>query len=159
MWTEGLLQAMRTRVRSFLPERAFLNRDRGDWALVTNAPVFDSALETVPGFICMRREKLLFLLPDESWVESCERGESADFLCQSLACFRGQKPDMENMKLFAEGAKLLDSGSVPEAEIEAYDKKLRRRAALALRGGCGGALYACALLNAQIQILKGEKQL
>ena len=51
------------------------------------------------------------------------------------------------------------ASSAAEREILSYDRALRQRSALALRGGCGGALYACALLNAQIQILKGEKQL
>lgn len=158
MQNESPLQCLRIRAHAHLPRRAFLNRDRGEWALVTNAPVFEPSMESIPGFICMRREKLLFLLPDADYIEAFERSESTDFLCQSLTRFRGQKPDMENLKLFAEGAKLADMDNAPEAETDAYDKKLRRRAALALRGGCGGALYACAFINAQLQSQKGEKQ-
>lgn len=157
MGTEAnLLQAMRARARAALPERAFLRRDRGDCLLVTNAPVFDSAFAGVPGFICFRRGTLACLLPDESWIERCERARPTDFLSETLLRFRGQRPDAEGLRLFAAGAKLLDGGAA--AELAAYDQKLRQRAACALRGGCnGGGLYASALLNAQLR--KGEKQL
>ena len=158
MGSEGnLLQVMRAQVRAVLPERAFLRRDRGDCLLITNAPAFDSAFDGIPGFICFRRGTLACLLPDESWIERCERARPADFLSETLLRFRGQKPDGEGLRLFAAGAKLLDGGAAP-AELAAYDQNLRRRAALALRGGCcGGGLYSSALLNAQLK--KGEKQL
>ena len=54
-------------------------------------------------------------------------------------------PDRENLSLFARAAKLLDGHPSP-GEVEALDRELRQRAAEALRGGCGGGLYACAIL-------------
>lgn len=155
MWTDaGPMRPMRAALRALLPPRAFLKRDRGDALLVTNAPAFDPALAALPGFILFRRGALIFLLPDASWTARCERRapEPPDDLSASLLRFRGQTPDLENLKLFARGAKLLDAGAAATgAEADAYDRALRQRAACALRGGCGGGLYACALLNARLQ--------
>ena len=152
MWTDaGPLRQMRARARAALPPRAFLRRDRGDALFVTNAPAFDPALREVPGFIAERRGGLLFLLPDASWLRRWERRfpEPPDDLCAKLERFRGEAIDRENLLLFARGAKLLDGGAVSE-DVAAYDRAVRQRAALALRGGRGGGLYAAALLNHQL---------
>ena len=155
MWTEsGPLRQMRAALRAQLPTRAFLKRDRGDALFVTNAPAFDPASKVLPGFIAERRGALLAVLPDAGWVARLERRfpEPPDELSASLERFRNQAPDRENLILFARGAKLLDApGSISPADAEAFDREIRQRAALALRGGCGGALYACAALNARIR--------
>ena len=152
MWTEsGPLRSLRASARAMLPPRAFLRRDRGDALFVTNAPAFDPALRELPGFTAERRGGLLFLLPDAAQLTRFERRhpEPPDGLCAGLARFRGTAPDRENLTLFARGAKLLDVGANPE-NIIAYDRAVRQRAALALRGGCGGGLYAAAILNHQL---------
>ena len=149
MWTDaGPLRQMRASARAALPARAFLRRDRGEMLFVTNAPAFDPALREVPGFIAEWRGGLLFLLPDAGWLRRWERRfpEPPDDLCAKLDRFRGEAPDRENLLLFARGAKLLDAHATPE-DIAAYDRAVRQRAAVALRGGCGGGLYAAALLN------------
>lgn len=155
MWTEGgPLRQMRAALRAQLPTRAFLKRDRGDALFITNAPAFDPALRELPGFIAERRGALMAVLPDAGWVARLERRcpEPPDELSASLLRFRGQAPDRENLVLFARGAKLLDApGAASAAEIGAFDRALRQRAALALRGGCGGALYAASVLNARIR--------
>ena len=152
MWTEcGPLRQMRAAARAALPPRAFLRRDRGEALFVTNAPALDPAPGEIPGFTAERRGALLHLLPDASWVARWERRfpEPPDDLCAGLARFRGAAPDHENLLLFARGAKLLDAGAGSE-EIIAYDRAVRQRAALALRGGCGGGLYAAAAICFQL---------
>ena len=154
MWTDaGPLRQMRAQARAALPPRACLRRDRGDALFVTNAPAFDPALREVPGFIAERCGGLLFLLPDASWLRRWERRfpEPPDDLCAGLARFRGEAPDRGNLLLFAQGVKLLDGGATAD-ELAAYDRSLRQRAALALRGGCGGGLYAAAIINHELNV-------
>ena len=152
----GLLESMRDRIRPLLPERAFLRRDRGGNLFITNAPAFAAELPSLPGFILEESGGLVRILPDSSWVAEAEAAGPADHLSESLLHFRGKEPDLKNLRLFARGLKIIDMGaSVPANELRTYDRAVRQRAALALRGGCGGGLYACALLNHQI-IHKGE---
>lgn len=163
MRTEAsLTQAMREAILPYLPLKAFLKRDRGEGLFVTNAPVFNPELREIPGFIAQRQGQLLRILPDCAWMQRFEeaRMEPPDFFCGSLLRFRGMRPDRDNLRIFVQGAKLLDDGYIPSpAEITAFDRALRQRCAEALRGGaCGGGLYACALMLAQINTLyKGEK--
>ena len=148
MCTEaGPLRQLRAIARAALPPKAFLRRDRGDALFVTNAPAFAPELRAVPGFEAERRGELMYLLPEGSWVRRWERRfrQPPDALCASLARFRDAPPDRENLALFARGAKLLDGHASPE-ELAACDRAVRQRAAFALRGGCGGGLYACAIL-------------
>lgn len=158
MQTEACLpRDMRDALRTALPERAFLRRDRGDALFISNAPTFGSGTIEIPGFILEESAGMLHILPDESWIVRCEQTCAPDFLSRSLARFRGEAPDRDNLVLFARGVKLLDAaGSASATEINAFDRCLRQRAALALRGGCGGGLYAAALVNAQLQQMKGE---
>lgn len=147
MWTEaGPLRQMRAQARSLLPPRAFLRLDRNDYLFVTNAPVFEPSLSEIPGFIAHRRGSLLCLLPDASWVMRLERKKllSPDWLCQSLLRFRNEKPDLDNLKLFARCVRAADN-PLPE-EMAFCRQAVGQRAAVALRGGCSGGLYACALL-------------
>ena len=156
MWSDPLRQ-LRAAARAALPPRAFLHRDRGEALFVTNAPAFDPALRDIPGFTAERRGTLMYLLPDAGWIARWERRdpEPPDDLCDKLLRFRGEAPDRENTLLIARGLKLLDGGATPE-DIAAYDRILRQRAAVALRGGCGGGLYAMALIAFQLNDQGGE---
>ena len=161
MWTEpSIVQRMRAEIQAVLPPKAFLRRDRGEGLFITNAPVFAPDLNEIPGFIVEQDGKMMRILPDEGWIAHLEEdySEAPDFFCASLARFRALAPDRENLMLFAAGAKILDAfSSASEDEIIAYDRALRQRTAVALRGGCGGGLYGCALLNSKIYSLyKGE---
>ena len=145
------LAQLRAELLPLLPPGAFLRRDRGDALLISNASAIDSAPRTYPGFHTEQRGALTCFLPDGAWVARLEQAfpEPPDALCISLARFRGMQADADNLRLFARGAKLLDA-LASTGEIDAYDRALRQRAALALRGGCCGGLYACALLNAAL---------
>lgn len=158
MRPEELPILMRAQLNSLLPEKAFLRRDRRDALFISNAPAFDPDLRELPGFSAEIQGKLMRILPDVSWIERMEENDSADHFASTLLRFRGQKPDMENLKLFALGAKLLEEpAAIVQSDGVAYDRMLRQRAAAALRGGCGGGLYACALLNSKIMHdYKGE---
>lgn len=150
MWNEpSPLERLRGELRPLLPERAFLKRDRGDALLITNAPAFGCTPECLPGCIVERRGMVLCILPDAQWVAEYEAAipEPPDHLSHTLLRFRGAEADTDNLHLFARIAKLMDAQPSP-GEIEACDRALRNRAALALRGGCGGGLYACACVRA-----------
>ena len=143
------LDKLRAELKPLLPERAFLKRDRGDALLITNAPALGCAPEVLPGCIVETCGTLLRILPDADWVAAYEARipEPPDHLSRTLLRFRGIEADMDNLHLFARIAKLLDAQPSP-GEIEACDRALRNRAALALRGSCGGGLYACACVRA-----------
>ena len=143
------LDVLRRELRPLLPERAFLKRDRGDALLITNAPALGLAPEVLPGCILETCGTLMRILPDAQWVAEYEARipEPPDHLSRTLLRFRGIEADMDNLHLFARIAKLMDAQPSP-GEIEACDRALRNRAALALRGGCGGGLYACACVRA-----------
>ena len=155
MWTE--LDRMRQTLRAALPEKAFLKRDRGDALFVTNAPVFDPTIASNPGFIRTPNGKRMQILPDAGWISGIERhAEAPEPLSASLLRFRGLEPDAENLRLCAQGLKLLDMGAAAAVnEIEAFERSLRQRAALALRNAAsGGGLYAAALINHSIKSIK-----
>lgn len=155
---ETIVGEMRRTARLYLPERAFLKRDRGDALWITNVPAFDTEFCQIPGFICARRGGLLCLLPDEGWVRRCEDQPPLDVLSEAFVRFRGQDTDLDALKCFAEGLKLLEGGALLEG-ARSYEQKLRQRTALALRGGCPqGALYACALLNARLKTSEKNKR-
>ena len=163
MWTEpSPMQAMREAILPHLPPKAFLKRDRGEGLLVTNASVFDPDLNNIPGFILESQGSILLILPDGSWLVRLEQQfpEPPDHFSRTLLRFRGMQPDRDSLRIFVQGAKLLDDGYIPSpAEITAFGRALRQRCAEALRGSaCGGGLYACALMLAQINTLyKGEE--
>ena len=152
MWNEpSPLEMLRSELRPLLPERAFLKRDRGDALLITNAPALGLAPDRLPGCIVENRGMLLCILPDAQWIAEYEAAipEPPDHLSRTLLFFRGVEADPDTLRLFARIAKLMDAQPSP-GEIEACDRALRNRAALALRGGCGGALYACACVRARL---------
>ena len=153
MWNESSpLERLRGELRPLLPERAFLKRDRGDALLISNAPAFGCTPERLPGCIVENRGMLLCILPDAQWIAEYEAAipEPPDHLSRTLLFFRGVEADIDNLHLFARIAKLMDAQPSP-GEIEACDRALRNRAALALRGGCGGGLYACACVRALLK--------
>ena len=154
------LARMREKIRAALPEKAFLRRDRGDALFISNAPAFENCPEAIPGFLLEKQKGMLCILPDDCWIFRTEAYDAPvpDHFAASLLRFRGKAPDRENRILFARGIKLLDAASsAAEREILSYDRALRQRSALALRGGCGGGLYACARILAKIHTLyKGE---
>lgn len=143
---------MRRRLRAALPERAFLRRDRGEALFISNAPAMGFQGSAIEGFELRIEGKLMRILPDEGWLRRAEDAPPPDFFAESLLRFRGQEIGRGALLLFAQGLKLLDGDvCAPESEISAFDRALRQRAALALRGGCGGGgLYALAILNHQI---------
>lgn len=74
---------------------------------------------------------------------------SSDGMACSLVRFRDAPADREVVSLFTEGIKILE---VPaEKGYLMYDKRVRQAAAVALRTGNGGGLYACALVLAEIK--------
>ena len=151
---EALVAEMRSVLRSALPEKAFLRRDRGERLFISNAPVFAPEIGGIDGFLLENDGKMLRILPDAGWIERLEDMDAPDFFCETALRFRGLKPDRENLLLFALGAKILDAGSSASAEDKAaFDRALRQSLAAALRGGCGGGLYAAAILNCEIQSL------
>lgn len=153
----SLLAEMRAALRAQLPASAFLRRSRGDALFVSNAPRFDPEIHEIHRFCIRIQDGLMHILPSDSWITRMEEASPDDDFSQSLMRFRGQAPDPENCLLFARGIKLLDwAESAPEAEIRAYDRALRQRAAVALRGGCGGGLYAAALIRTQLPAFKGD---
>ena len=145
---------MRDDLRRALPPRAFLRRDRGEYLFITNAPALSGELPALPGFIAEPRGSLLAILPDGGWAMELEIcSEPPDQLSKSLIRFRGMEADRAGLMLLGQGWKLMNMAAATDAnmnaEIQAYDRALRRRAALALRGACcGGGLYAGALLHA-----------
>ena len=152
------LARMRKALRKALPEKAFLKRDRGSALFITNAPVFDLSINSIPGFILVPDGKLVQILPDAESISEIESRfpEAPESLSASLLRFRSIMPDMENLQLCAHGLKLIDMvPSAPAKEIEAFDRSLRSHAALALRdAACGGGLYASALINHSIKSIK-----
>lgn len=145
--------ALRRAARAALPEGAFLRRDRGEGLFVTDAalrrPGLDwrAALEAA-GFEARRLENgLIALRPGAAWPEALAAAhpDPPDFLCRTLKRFDGP-PEPESLALFAAGVKVLDGG--PDAA--AWERRLRQRAAVCLRRGGGGGLYACGLVLALI---------
>lgn len=156
MYSEArlLIGRMREELRTALPPCAFLRRDRGEHLFVSNAPAFAKELPALSGFIAELRGSLLAILPDGSWARELEmHGDAPDQLSASLMRFQGMDADRAGLVLLGQGWKLIDMAAAAnanmDAEVQAYDRALRRRAALALRGACcGGGLYAGALLHA-----------
>ena len=144
----ALADALRAAARDALPRGAFLRMDRGDGLFVTDAPLrapgsdWEAALAR-GGFQIRRRGGLAVLRPGPGWMAAFAKAHPhpPDFLCASLQRFDGP-PEEESLALFALG--LRARGDARAAAD--FDKRLRQRAAVCLRAGGGGGLYACALL-------------
>ena len=136
---------LRERVRAALPARAFLRRDRGDALYITDAPRHGFAGE-IAGLRAETEGGIARLYLKEEILNACDL--PADEFALSLSRFQNAPATGEALALFTEGMKLLE---VPnEVGYRAYDKKIRQAAAVALRTGEGGGLYACALECAEI---------
>ena len=148
MWTDPNPTAqMRSILCNQLPQRAFLRRDRGDHLFVSNAPAFGPMPPEIPGFHIRPDGKLAHISPDISWAIQLEAqfSDPPDHFSASLMRFRNQPPTDAAMQLFIRGAKLLDAKS-PDADIDLFDRAVRKHAAYALRSGFGGGCYALALM-------------
>ena len=148
-----LAQALRQAASASLPARAFLKRDRGDALFITNALRIepDSQCRTQlkeKGFIIHETDGLIRILPGEEILLELERNhpQPPDHFAASLVRFAGQRPDSENIVLFAQGLRILDGD--PPGD---YETRLRKQAAVCLRRHTCGGLYACALINHIIQ--------
>jgi len=159
----SLARTLRTAAATVLPEGAFLRRDRGDALFVTNAPRILSGTDWSgplfeAGFYCTCSSGLLYLWPAENWLTRLEAAcpDPPDDLCRSLYRFRGHSPDGESLKLFALGIRCLDG----DDNATRFDRQLRQRAAACLRLNAmnpieptrGGGLYACALLDHELEV-------
>jgi hypothetical protein len=159
----SLAQTLRTAAAAALPKGAFLRRDRGDALFVTDAPRFISrpdwsARLLEAGFYCTDSGGLLRLWPAEVWLARLEAAcpDPPDAFCRSLMRFRGHSYDGESLKLFALGIRCLDGGD----GATRFDRQLRQRAATCLRLNAmnpsdptrGGGLYACALLDHELEV-------
>lgn len=141
----------RGEIRPLLPAGAFLRRDRGDGLYVTNAPAFGAgravalALESL-GYCVSLDESRLGMVPAPWRLLALEANHSLppDAFAASLKRFAGLPVSKEAPALFAQGIKALEAGGSGAA---AWEKRLRQAAALAMRQGGGGGLYACALVR------------
>lgn len=159
----SLAQILRDAAAATLPAGAFLRRDRGDALFVTDAPRISARMDWAgalfeAGFYCTGSGGILRLWPAEVWLTRLEAAcpDPPDTLCQSLLRFRGRIPDGESLKLFAFGMRCLDGGD----GAARFDRQLRQRAAACLRLNAmnpsdptrGGGLYACALLDHELEV-------
>lgn len=158
-----LARALREAASAALPPEAFLKRDRGDGLFVTDAPRRRSEADCLAalaraGFDAVDLGGLVRLTPGPVWLTRLEtaRPEPPDSLCAGCVPFRGLEPDSASLRLFALGARCLEG----EPEAERFDRLLRQRIAECLRlnrmNPCdpprGGGLYACALLNHELEV-------
>ena len=157
MWNEFFpTRKMRTTIRAKLPPKAFLLIDRGDDLFVSNAPIFTAEMPVIAGFHVVRSGRNIAFLPDESWLMRLERrtSEPPDELSRTLLRFRGEKIEIEALKLYAQALKIAEGDTKAKArEIEAFEDIIRRKAALALRCGGGGGLYGLAIASAYLKTM------
>lgn len=147
-----LSRRLREAAAACLPERAFLRRDRGDALFISNAPRLFPEKNWIErfsdaGFEGSEKNSMLRLRPSEKWLKELEKMNAPDPLSESFSGFSGLPIDPESIALFALGARILDGDNT----IPGYEKRLRQRAAVCLRSGGGGGLYACAILNHMIK--------
>ena len=142
-----LAEALRGAARKALPGAAFLQIDRGGGLFAAGfgqespGDGWADALAKA-GFSTVPHGRILRLAPDARWLEVLAAAwpDPPDYLCRTLRRFDGPA-DAESLVLFALGAKGLYGMPDP-----AFERRLRQRAAVCLRAGGGGGLYACALL-------------
>ena len=124
--------------RAYLPPGLNAQRDRGGGLFITREAVQS------PWFACERAGEVWRLWPTAALVAQYERVEPPDALSRTFLRFRGLPDEAESRVLFCEGAKLAET---PEkARIAALNKAVRQRAAVCMRLGGGGGLFACAIL-------------
>ena len=145
-----LIPDFRGEIRPLLPPGAFLRRDRGGALYVTNAPAagpeaaekLRRTLEEM-GYGVTFDGPLLRIVPSAGRVAALERAAPAppDAFSASLLRFAGEPAGPGALRLFARGVGCAETGR----DFAGFDRSLRQAAALALRMGGGGGLYACAL--------------
>ena len=124
--------------RAYLPPGLNAQRDRGGGLFITREAVQS------PWFACERAGEVWRLWPTAALVAQYERAEAPDALARTFLRFRGLPIEAESLALFCEGTKLAEA---PEkARIAALNKAVRQRAAVCMRLGGGGGLFACAIL-------------
>ena len=129
---------MTTLPRAYLPSGLNARRDRGEGLFITREAVQS------PWFACERAGGVWRLWPTAALVAQYERTEPPDALSRTFLRFRGLPVEAESLALFCEGAKLAEA---PEkARSAALDKAVRQRAAVCMRLGGGGGLFACTIL-------------
>ena len=129
--------------RSYLPPGLDARRDRGSGLFVARERVES------PWFSCERTGDVWRLLPTQALLREYERLEPADALSRTFLRFRGLRVEAEGLALFCEAAKLAEA---PEkARLAALERTVRQRAAVCLRAGGGGGLYACAAMMSHIK--------
>lgn len=139
----------RAEIAALLPQGAFLRRDRGGALYVTNAPALGADMGPAAeawralGFDVESAPPLMRLTPSSGRILDMERAPAPDLFAGSLRRFAGLPADGAVRAIFAEGVKCLEAGS----SFDLFDRRLRQAAALALRCGGGGGLYACALVR------------
>ena len=149
-WPEILRAEVESLLGAAVPG-AFLRRARGDALFVSDAArktPDTTALESELSkyFYTARVEKnLLHISPAPEKVRAFEAFSSPEItpFLRGFTAFRGRETDEGAAILFSEGIKLCAESS-GAAAISAYEKRVRQRAALALRTGGGGGLFACA---------------
>ena len=129
-------------VSAYLPEDAFLRRDRGDGLYVTNAPAKGWHGE-IPGFSVDVSGGIARINALPETIEKC--GYMPDGLAAELERFKGTSP--ESVRIFCECIKCAEAPDA--AKWEKCDRMLRQAAAKALRDGGGEGLYYCALALAE----------
>lgn len=147
----GRLTPMRGVVLTLLPkvQGIFLRCDRGAALYVSNAPARsgEQADWESAGFSVRNTETLLFLTPNQCWLEPfCTwAGPADDEWVRSLAAASFGEVEDADLRLWTTGVKLLEMGADEKAAAE-YDRQVRQRAAVCLRQRHGGgALRASAL--------------
>lgn len=132
------MNCMRSPVRAYLPPNAHVKRDRGNGLFIAQEIIHS------PYFLSKPIEGGWRLYPTSALIGEFEIPEPKDTLCRTLLRFRGLAPGEAETALFCLAAKLLES---PEpSRVRALDKAIRQRAAVCMRSGGGGGLYACAML-------------
>ena len=131
-----------TAPRAYLPAGLDARRDRGEGLFVAREWVES------PYFACARAGGLWRLTPTQALLREYEKAEPKDALSRTFLRFRGLPVEQESVFLFCEAAKIAE---VPECgRLAALNRALRQRAAVCLREGGGGGLYACAAMLYQI---------
>ncbi len=131
-------------IRELLPAGACVRRDRGQGLYIAPVRIESAHFTSEPAGALWR------VYPAEALLCLFEAGEPSSPLERSMARFRGLPIERESLSLFAAAAKLIEA---PEpARAQALDRAIRRRAALAMRTGGGGGLYACAAALNKVEV-------
>ena len=155
-----LLRAEVGRILQGYSSGAFLRWARGSGLFATNAPQrlgdpapLAEALRAA-GWTARTTGGLMRIALSPERVRALEEAcAGTGSLARGLERLRGREVCEEDIECVHDCVKLLALGSGP-LEVESCEKRVRQRAALALRTGGGGGLYAGACM---IDIMKGRE--